>query len=167
MSNPNSICNINSPLPCIITYSLVLEFRKWTPLGDQFSSYHSNYILGSNKNTKLPKCQNISSPIRKRGNETENWRGKWGSEINKLRTSRPMAQTPGLTLNPCSFYGFTWLKSPKTHLLRSGVMTISLVLVSKVCLKLERYMIMIRIVIPKDCQKLIKEDKGGQEEPKT
>lgn len=28
-------------------------------------------------------------------------------------------------------------------------------------------MIMIRIVVPKECQKLIKDDEGGQEEPKT
>lgn len=46
-------------------------------------------------------------------------------------------------------------------------MTVSLVPVNKECLQMGRYMIMIRIVVPKECQKLTVEGRGGQEEPKA
>ena len=46
-------------------------------------------------------------------------------------------------------------------------MTVSLVLVNKESLKIKRYMIVIKIIIPKGCQKRIEECRGDQEEPKA
>ena len=45
IGNLNSICNLNSPLPCNITYLQVLENRTWTSLGDLYSAYHSERAI--------------------------------------------------------------------------------------------------------------------------